>query len=182
MKKYLIILSAMMLVILSSCREVANEILDALPPFGVPFNSTVEVPFGSISTANYTRIPDIPMNIDLDAKIKEQNSNFGINNLKSVKLSELSINYVSSTLGTQLDSVKNCRLYIKAPNQPEKLIAYAYDNTNPNKIIFTIPDEELLEYFRTSQNSLIIEFQASRPVADQIKMDIASKFLVKVQL
>ncbi|WP_332033892.1 hypothetical protein, partial [Kaistella sp.] len=73
-------------------------------------------------------------------------------------------------------------IYIKAPNQPEKLIATVVNNTNQNTITFSVPDEELINYFRTNQNSLIFEIQANAVSADQITMKINSDFKVKVQL
>ena len=167
---------------MTSCRDIVNSVLDALPPFEVPFSTTLDVPFASLSTTAYTKTPEIPMNIDLNAKIKENNSNFSINNLKSVKLNTLSLDYVSSPLGNKLDVIKNARIYVKAPNQADRLIATAYDNTNPNTIIFTLEDAEILEYFRTSQNSLVIEIMSSKISADQIKMKINSGFKIKVQL
>lgn len=182
MKKLSILTGILVLFFMTSCRDIVNSVLDVLPPFDVPFNTTVDVPFAALSTTNYTRTPEIPMNINLDAKIKENNPNFSINNLKSVKVSTLSLDYISSQLGNKLDVIKNARIYVKAPNQTERLIATAYDNTNPNTITFTLEDAEILEYFRTSNNSLIIEIQASKVTADQIKMNMKSGFKIKVQL
>ncbi|MBF8456214.1 hypothetical protein IV494_03375 [Kaistella sp. G5-32] len=182
MKKLWLITGIIVLFFVTSCRDIVNSVLDVLPPFEVPFTTTVDVPFAAISTTGYTQTPELPMNINLDAKIKEQNANFSINNLKSVKLSTLSLDYVSSQLGNKLDVIKNARIYVKAPNQADRLIATAYDNTNPNTITFTATDDEILEYFRTTQNSLIIEIQASKVTADQIKMKINSGFKIKVQL
>ena len=182
MKKLSLLTGIMLMFFLTSCRDIVNSVLDALPPFDVPFSTNLDLPFASVSTTTYTRTPEIPMNIDLNAKIKENNPNFSINNLKSVKLNTLSLDYVSSQLGNKLDVIKNAKIYVKAPNQTERLIAYAYDNTNPNTITFTLTDEEIIEYFRTSQNSLIIEIMASKVTADQIKMKMNSGFKIKVQL
>lgn len=172
----------LILLITTSCRDIVNTVLDALPPFDVPFTTTVTVPFVNVSTTTYTRTPEIPMNINLDAKIKENNPNYSINNLKSVKMSTLSMDFISSTVDTKLDVIKNARVYIKAPNQPEKLIATVVNNTNPTTVTFTVPDEELINYFKTSQNSLIFEIQASAVAADQITMKMNTGFKVKVQL
>jgi len=182
MKKLSLITGIFMLILLASCRDIVNNVLDALPPFNVPFSTTLTVPFASVSTTTYTRTPEIPMNINLDAEIKGNNPNFSINNLKSVKLSTLSLDYVNSELGTKLDVIKNARIYVKAPNQAERLIATAYNNTNPNTITFTTTDDEILNYFKTSQNSLIIEIQGSEVTADQITMKMNSSFKIKVQL
>ena len=182
MKKLSLITGLFLLLFTTSCRDIVNSVLDVLPPFDVPFSTTLDVPFASVSTTTYTKTPEIPMNIDLNAKIKENNSNFSINNLKSVKLSTLTMEYVSSDLGSKLDVIKNAKIYVKSPNQAERLIATALDNTNPNTITFTITDDEILEYFRTNQNSLIFEIQASRAAADLISMKVNSGFKIKVQL
>ena len=182
MKKLSLLSGILLLFFMTSCRDIVNSVLDALPPFDVPFSTTLDVPFASLSTTAYTKTPEIPMNIDLNAKIKENNSNFSVNNLKSVKLNTLSLDYVSSQLGNKLDIIKNARIYVKAPNQADRLIATAYDNTNPNTITFTLEDAEILEYFRTNQNSLVVEIMSSKVSADQIKMKMNSGFKIKVQL
>lgn len=182
MKKLSLIMGMLVLFFTTSCRDIVNSVLDVLPPFDVPFTTTLAVPLANVSTTTYTRTPEIPMNIDLDAKIKQNNPNYSINNLKSVKMSTLNIEYVSSQFDTKLDVIKNARIYIKAPNQPEKLIATVANNTNQNNITFSVPDEELINYFRTNQNSLIFEIQANAVNADQITMKMNSGFKVKVQL
>ena len=182
MKKLSLLIGILVLLFMTSCRDIVNSVLDVLPPFDVPFSTTVDVPFASVSTTTYTRTPEIPMNINLDAKIKENNPNFSINNLKSVKLNTLSMEYVSSTLGNKLDVIKNAKIYIKAPNQPERLIATSYENTNPNMIKFTLEDAEILEYFRTNQNYLVIEIMGSRVTVDQLKIKMNAGFKIKVQL
>ena len=182
MKKITLLTSLLLVFFATSCRDIVNSVLDVLPPFNIPFSSTIQVPFASMSTTTYTRTPEIPMNIDLNARIKEQNANFSINNLKSVKLNTLSLDYVSSTLGNQLDVIKNARIYVKAPNQEERLIGAVTDNTNPTTITFSISDVEILEYFRTNQNSIIFELQSSRATADQLTMKLNAGFKVKVQL
>lgn len=182
MKKLSLLTGIFVLFFMTSCRDIVNSVLDVLPPFDVPFSTTLDVPFATVSTTAYTKTPDIPMNINLDKKIKENNPNFSINNLKSVKLNTLSMDYVSSTLGNKLDVIKNAKIYIKAPNQTERLIATAYDNTNPNMITFNLEDAEILEYFRTNQNYLVIEIMGSRVTADQLEIKMNAGFKIKVQL
>lgn len=182
MKKLTLIFGMLSMLILTSCRDIVNSVLDTLPPFDVPFSTNVQVPFAAVSTTEYTRTPEIPMNINLDARIKAQNPNFSVNNLKSVRLNTLTAEYVTSELGNKLDVIKNARIYMKAPNQPEKLIATAENNTDPNKITFISSDPELLEYFRSSQNAMIIEVMGSRATADVITLKINTGFKVRVQL
>ncbi len=182
MKKLALLTGILMMLFVTSCRDIVNSVLDALPPFTVPFTTNVQVPLAAVSTTDYTRTPQIPMNINLDAKIKEQNPNFSINNLKHVGLKTFKIDYVSSQLGNQLDVIKNARIYIKAPNKPEFLIASAMNNTNPTSIVFNTVNDNILEYFRTAENSLIFEIQGNEVTADQITMKISSEFEVKVQL
>ena len=110
MKRLIIMTGVLMMLFLSSCRDIANSVLDLLPPFDVTFSTNIEIPFAAVSTTSYTRTPEIPMNINLDAKIKEQNPKYGIDNLKSVKLNTLTVDYISSQLGNKLDAVSYTHL------------------------------------------------------------------------
>ena len=120
MKKLSLLIGLLVMFFTTSCRDIVNTVLDVLPPFDVPFTTTLTVPFANVSTTTYTRTPEIPMNIDLDAKIKENNPNYSINNLKSVKMSTLNIEYLSSQFDIKLDVIKNARIYIKAPEPAGK--------------------------------------------------------------
>ncbi len=182
MKKLMLITGILITFFLTSCREIVNTVLDILPPFDVPFTTTIEFPFASVSTTTYTRAPEIPMNIDVDAEIKKNNSGYSINNLKSVKLNTLTLNYAGSQLGNKLDAIKSAKLYIKTPNMPERLIATVENNTNPDTITFVSTNTELLEYFRTKENSLIIEIMANYPSADIITTKMNTGFKIRVQL
>ena len=182
MKKLPLIIAMLSMLILTGCRDIVNSYLDVFPPFDVPYTTTFSVPMAGVNTATYTKTPEIPINIDLDTAIKNNNPKYSINNVESVKLSTLRLTYVSSTTGVKMDAIKNARIYIKAPNLPEKLIATAYNNTNPDFISFSTPEEELLNYFKSAQNSLIIEIQGNTVTVDEITMKMSSGFKVRVQL
>ena len=182
MKKLSIILPIFALLFLRSCRDIANSVLDILPPFNTSFSSTQQVPFAAVSTTSYTRTPEIPMNVDMDAKIKEQNSKYGIDNLKSVRMTSLTATYIGSKLGVKLDAVKNMRIYIKAPNLPEKLIATADNNTSADKIVFTTTNADIADYFKTKENSLIIEVMGNYASADIVTIQMDAGFEVRAQL
>ena len=49
-------------------------------------------------------------------------------------------------------------------------------------ITFNLEDAEILEYFRTNQNYLVIEIMGSRVTADQLKIKMNAGFKIKVQL
>ncbi|MGA9213551.1 hypothetical protein [Kaistella sp.] len=182
MKKLPLLIGGLVLFFTINCREIVNSVLDVLPPFDVPYSKSLDVPFAIVSATEFTRTPEIAMNIDLDAKIKEKKPNLSIKNLKSVKMNTLSLNYVSSKLGNKLELIKNAKIYLKAPNQEERLIATSFNNTDPNTIIFNVNDEEILEYFRTTENSLIFEIQASNKSTDVIKIKGISGFKIKIKL
>ena len=182
MKKLSIILPIFALLFLRSCRDIANSVLDILPPFNTSFSSTQQVPFAAVSTTSYTRTPEIPMNVDMDAKIKEQNSKYGIDNLKSVRMTSLTATYISSKLGVKLDAVKNMRIYIKAPNLPEKLIATVDNNSSADKIVFTTTNADIADYFKTKENSLIIEVMGNYASADIVTIQMDAGFEVRAQL
>ena len=182
MKKLSLFVGMFALIFLSSCRDIVNTVLDVLPPFEVPYSTQLTVPFVTVSTTSYTRSPELQMNINLDNEIKAYNPKYSIANLKSVKMSKLTATYVSSSLGDKLDVIKNARIYIKGNNLPDKLIASGENNTNPNEIVFFVPDTEIVEYFKTDKNSLVVEIQGSKVTADQITMKLSANFKARAEL
>ncbi|WP_148041451.1 hypothetical protein [Kaistella daneshvariae] len=182
MKRLSLIVGMFALIFLSSCREIVNTVLDIFPPFEVPFSTQISAPFVGVSTTSYTKVPEIGMNINLDDQIKARNPKYSIRNVKSVKMSELTATYVSSSQGTKLDVIKNARIYVKSGNLPDKLIASVENNTNPNQIVFTTTNSEIVDYFQTNQNSLVIEVQGSKVAADQITMKLNAVFKVRAEL
>ncbi|TDX87154.1 hypothetical protein [Epilithonimonas xixisoli] len=167
----------------NSCSKVEDIIDDiSVPvPFSIPVTTEVEIPY--VLSTEFLRTPEIPLNLDLDAKIKEKFPSLSINNLKSAKLEKFSIDYVSSTGGAKLDKVKNAKLILKAPNLPEQVVAVVNNNTNADILNFTPNSEvELLEYLKSNQASFILEVQGSEAVLDQMKMKINSSFKIEVGL
>lgn len=182
MKKLTLVLGIAIFLMISSCRDTVNAALDNLPSFTIPFTTTIQAPFLPISDTNYTPSPEIPMNIDLDSEIKKQNPNFSVNNMKSVKLNEMTVDLVDGAMNYQLNIIKNAKLYIKSPNQPEKLIATVTNNTHKTRLTFVTNDTELIDYFRTNQNSLIIEVLGIRISAEIFTLKLNTAFKIRAQL
>ncbi len=188
MKKSIISLSLFSILIaspftLNSCDRVKDAVEDVkVPlPFDVPVSTQTEIPFASIKTDSYLKYPEIALNLDIDAAIKKEYPQLSISNLKSAQLASMSIDLVNSSLGGKLDAVQNAKLYIKAPNLPEKLAATVINNTNPNTIVFT-PEQnvELIEYFKSKENSIILEIQGRKLVLDKFTIKINPSFRIKV--
>lgn len=182
MKRLSLVLGMFAVLFLTSCRDIVNSVLDVLPPFEVPYSTQMTVPFAAVSTTSYTKSPEINMDINLDNEIKAYNPKYSVANLKSVKMSKLTATYVSSSLGNKLEVIKNAKIYIKGDNLPDKLIASVENNTNPNEIVFFTTDAEIVEYFKSNRNSLVVEVQGSKVTADQITMKLAANFKVRAEL
>lgn len=175
---------ALMPSIFVSCDRVKDAVDNvAVPvPFDIPMSYETEIPFASVKTDNYLRYPEIKMNLDVDTEIKKKYPALSINNLKSVKLSAMNIELTKSILGGNFDAVRNAKIYVKAPNQPERLAATVTENSSTNKIVFTPTDEELIEYFRSKENSLILEIQGRKLTLDKFTIKINPSFKVSVGL
>lgn len=169
---------------LNSCDRVKDAIEDtAIPlPFDIPLSFGAEIPFATVPTTDFLRYPEINMDVNLDAKIKEKYPRLSINNVKSAKLQTLSIDLVSSVLGGDLTAVKNAKIYIKTPNLPEKLVATSTNNTSGSKIVFTPNDEELINYLSSAQNSLILEIQGAKITLDKFNIKVNPSFRISVGL
>lgn len=168
-------------VILGTLNSCEDDI--SIPvPFAIPLSVETKVPFASVTTTGYLTYPEIPMDLDVDAKIKEKYDNLSIDNLTSAKLESLNIELKSSTLNGKLDAIKNAKLYIKTPQLEKKLVATVMNNTSTDKIVFTTEDAELIEYLRSKKNSLIMEIQGQKTLADEFILLINPSFKISVGL
>ncbi len=171
--------------LMNSCSKV-DDLIDniSIPiPFAVPVSFEATVPLAIANTTDPVRTPEIPLNLDLDAKIKEQYPSLSINNLKSVKLNLFTIDYISSENNTKLDVIKDATILIKAPNMDAKVIATATDNISETSISFTpVTDLQLLDYLKTNQNSFILEIKGRKIALDVAKIKINTSFKIEVGL
>lgn len=167
----------------TSCGKVEDLIDDiSVPiPFTIPVNLDAQIPFATVNTTDFVTYPEIPVNLDLDAKIKEEYPSFSINNLKSVKLDNFSIIYVSSTGGTKLDAIKDAELYLKTPDTAAKLIATTSGNVNPTTLSFTpVANLDLIADLKSKQNSFILKIRGSKVAVDVMKIRVNSGFKIEV--
>lgn len=167
----------------TSCGKVEDLIDDiSVPiPFTIPVNLDAQIPFATVNTTDFVTYPEIPVNLDLDAKIKEEYPSFSINNLKSVKLDNFSIIYVSSTGGTKLDAIKDAELYLKTPDTAAKLIATTSGNVNPTTLSFTpVANLDLIADLKSKQNSFILKIRGSKVAVDVMKIRVTSGFKIEV--
>ena len=171
--------------IIYSCSKVEDliENISVPIPFSVTTNTDVTVPLVIVDTINQVSTPDIPLNLDLDAKIKAEYPSLSVNNLKSAKLDLFSIDYVSSTDSTTLDVIKNATILIKAPNLAEVVIAESVNNTSTSTIAFTpVANLQLLDYLKSTQSSIILKVKGRKTANDIMKLKINSSFKLEVGL
>lgn len=171
------LLSAVMFT-LTSCDDDAG-----IPvPFDIPMTVEQTLPFATVNTTSYIRYPEIALNLDVDAAIKEKYSKLSINNLKSVKLTGSSIDYLSSKLGKKLDIINGAKIYLKAPDLPEVMIGTIENNTNETTIDIKTIDAELIDYLKSKQNSMILEVKGSQTSLDELKVNLKPVFKINVGL
>ncbi|KAA0129295.1 hypothetical protein FY557_05190 [Chryseobacterium sp. SN22] len=151
-------------------------------PFDIPMTVEQTLPFATVNTTSYLRYPEITLNLDADAAIKEKYSKLSINNLKSAKLTGFSIDYLSSKLGNKLNIISGAKVYLKAPNLPEVLIGTVENNTNPATITLNTADAELIDYLKSKQNSLILEIKGAQTSVDELKVNLKPVFKISVGL
>ncbi|MDR6514752.1 hypothetical protein [Chryseobacterium camelliae] len=151
-------------------------------PFDIPLTVEQDLPFATVQTSSYLRYPEIALNLDLDATIKEKYPKLSINNLKSAKLTGFTIDYISSKLGNKLDVINSAKIYIKAPDLPEVLVGTVENNTNPNQLVINTVDTELIDYFKSKQNSLILEVKGAKLSLDELKVNLKPVFKISVGL
>ncbi|MCG2793547.1 MAG: hypothetical protein L6262_08390 [Weeksellaceae bacterium] len=169
----------------TSCSNVEDLVDDiTVPiPFTIPLSLEGNIPLATVNTEEFVSYPEIPINVDAEAKIKQKYPALSINNLKSGQLDSFSIEYISSTGGTKLDAILDAELYLKTPDLPPILVAKSVGNTNPTAVSFTPEiNVELLPYLQSKQNSFFLRIRGSREVADAIKITVNMGFKVVVGL
>ncbi len=170
----------------TSCDRV-QEAVDsvAIPlPFAITPNiQEQKIPFASIPMADYFPIP-VTLDVDVDKEIKSQSPSLSINNLKSAKLEAMNIVLKDHTLTAQLDAIKSARIYIKTPTLDRMLVATADGaQIKADRIDFTpVQNAELIEYFKSNKNSLIVEMQGAKLAAGEMTVKINPTFRIKVGL
>lgn len=172
---------------INSCSNV-EDIIDNITipvPFAINVNkNNLDIPF--VVGTEFVKSPSIPLNIDLDAEIKERFSNMSVNNVKSAKLSSFSISRVSSSADVTFADISDARLYISAPDQSDRLVATVTNNTSPDALNFTPittePDSELVNYLKSPQASIYMEIKGSANKVSQMKINISSSFKIQVSL
>jgi hypothetical protein len=151
-------------------------------PFDIPMTVEQTLPFATVNTSSYLRYPEITLNLDTDAAIREKYSKLSVNNLKSAKLTGFSIDYLSSKLGKKLDIISGAKVYLKAPDLPEVLIGTVENNTNPTTVTLNTADAELIDYLKSKQNSLILEIKGAQTSLDELKVNLKPVFKISVGL
>ncbi|WP_125202732.1 hypothetical protein [Chryseobacterium sp. SC28] len=172
-------------IFMGSCDDGADLVDDiTVPiPFTVPVSLETDLALTTVSTDEFVSYPEIPVNVDIEAKIKEKYPELSISNLKSGQLDSFSIEYISSAGGTQLNAIKDAELYIKTPVLPALLVAKSLGNINPTAISFVPePEVELLEYLKSKENSYVLRIRGSVVASDSIKIKVNSAFQTVVGL
>ncbi|MPS72849.1 MAG: hypothetical protein E2590_06785 [Chryseobacterium sp.] len=169
----------------SSCSKTEDAVEDiTVPvPLSINTNTEIEIPF-AVSTEEVV-FPDMPLNLDVEAKIKEEFPALSINNLKSAKLSSFSIDFLSSSNADsiKLNKVLSAKLLIKAPDLSDKEIATVENNTSETSLNFTpIADVELMDYLKSSNHSLYLKVTGTEIAETQMKVRVNSAFTIQVGL
>lgn len=170
--------------VVTSCDKV-DDIIDDISvpvPFTIPLSFETSIPFATVSTDSYVTYPEIPVNIDVDAKIKEKYPSLSINNLRSAKLDNFTIESMTAS-AIELDAIKDAQIFIKTPELGEIMIAEALNNTSKTSITFTpTPNTELINYLKSKQNSFIMKIKGSKITAGQLKVKVNAGFKIEVGL
>ncbi|GEM_PF-3584550 len=167
-----------------SCDRVEDVIEAAADP--VPliarFPFVVEVPMADIPADSYATSPEIDLDFDIDAKIKEFYPDLSVANMQSAKIEELTIELVE-TSGPKLSAIKNTKVYIQLPQENRRvLLGEALNNTDPDKLVFTVnKDVDVTEFLKHKENALVLEAQAYQPIENfTFKVRIRPVFSINV--
>jgi hypothetical protein len=180
-----VLVSAFLMIgnITTSCSKVEDIIDDiSVPvPLTIPLDFQSEFPFATANTTDFVTYPEVPVNIDVDAKIKDYNSSLSINNLKSAKLDKFSIEAIAGN-EVVLDAIKDAEVYFKAPGLDNVMVATVTGNTNATIITFTPTNADLINHLKSKQNSFILRIKGSKITAGMMKIKVNTGFKISVGL
>ena len=169
--------------LMNSCSKV-DDLIDNISvpiPFTIPLDFETEFPFATVNTTDFVTYPEVPVNIDVDAKIKEEYSSLSIDNLKAAKLEKFNIVAMTGN-AVPLDAIKDAEVYFKTPQLGNVLVATVTGNTNPTTISFTPTNENLINHLKSKQNSFVLRIKGSKVTTGIMKIKVNTGFKVEVGL
>lgn len=167
----------------TSCQRIAEAVseIEVPVPFDISTSAETSIPFAIINTFdNFISFPEITLDIDADAKIKEKYPSLSVNNLRSTKLSSLSIELLKSNLSGNFDAIADAQVFIKTPDLPELQIASKISSNTGNAIEFVVTNAELINYIKNPKNSLIIKVKGKKLVLDQFTIKVNPSFRISL--
>lgn len=135
-KKFLFLFMLGTSVALTSCdkiKEATNQDVTITPE---AVNFTIPI---ITNTAAVTKIGEFSLNVDLDAKIKEKASKFGIKNIKSIKVSSVTVSLNNSDDNNNFGNMETLEGSISADNQTSQVAVKVANNPATAASTITLP-------------------------------------------
>lgn len=174
MKKYIILLGALMLTVFS-CKEA-----DKLTQFNMDFSSTITIPatFGiDIPIDIWT--PNIPTNSETEF----ESNNTAKNLIEEIIMTKMSMT-ISSPANGDFDFLKEIEIYISADGVAEKKVAWLNDipQTGLKTIELETSSDDLKEYIKADQYKLNTKTVTRQIISHDTDIEINNTFFVDAKI
>lgn len=175
MEKQIIILSALLFIAFTGCKQV-----DKLTHFNVPVSKSVTIPVVPLAPL------DIPkqyftLQTGIQSKLKAYNTSENL--IEQVFLKNLTIELPTPT-DENLDFLKSIKVYISADELEEILIASKTDIPTPagTKIDLDVENVDLRQYIIKDPLTLAVEVAADQITTAESTVSVSALFLVDAKI
>jgi hypothetical protein len=166
MKKINVILIAILLTTAYSCNKLKHI------KFTAPFTAKMTVPKSDLVNVTHTVFSDtVETNI---ASLSDDNKT-STNLIRSVKFDEVVLS-ITEPADQTFDFVRDLRVYIWTPGQPEAEVAFKTDmSENGRELTLDINDREFKHYFISDWFQIKATAYTTKPIMQDIKIDALIK-------
>jgi len=125
-------------------------------------------------------------NLNIDSAIKANSSQFGINNIKSVKILSVKVNLLNGEGVNTFGALSDCKMEFSSSNKPAKVtLATLSNNPDAASSVLDLPVNsslELKEYFSATSFNYTLSGTTRRATTQALNCKATIKFNVQVGL
>lgn len=131
-------------------------------------------------------LSDFITNLNVDSVIKANNTQFGVSNIRSVRITSVRITVLNSDIQDHFGVLSDCKMDFSSNNKPTKVtLASLSNNPNANTSVLDLPVNsslELKEYFSATAFNYTLSGTTRRAITKTLECRATVKFDVQVGL
>lgn len=153
---------------LAGCKKLIQFHMDYDNSVTIPANAIVELPIDLLTPETVT-----------DSEQQFGNNGTSSNLISRISLTDLTLR-IQNPESETFNFLKNIQIYLRAPEMPEVLVAYAdpVPATGLRELALTCEDVDLKDYLRKSSYSIRVKATSDEALVQDTQVNIHSRFAV----